>query len=179
MPRSPHPSSHPAAPPRRAAPTICRAASTALVLAAGAVALTACGGPAATQQPDPNAPDSILSGLKLPSSTTTEVGVNSVLWRSALQVIGFMPITSADPFAGVILTDWYGPDGSTDERFRINVYILSQTLRADAVRVAAFRQVRTGQGWVDAVASPDLNQRLEDSILFQARELRVIDAAGG
>jgi hypothetical protein len=121
----------------------------------------------------------VLSGLQLPSSTTTEVGVNSVLWRSALQVIGFMPITSADPFAGVILTDWYGPDNSTDERFRINVYILSQTLHADAVRVATFRQVRGEQRWVDAAPSPDLNRRLEDAILFQARKLRVIATTGG
>lgn len=37
------------------------------------------------------------------------IGVNSFLWRASLDTVAFMPLVSADPFGGVILTDWYGP----------------------------------------------------------------------
>ena len=37
------------------------------------------------------------------------IGVNSFLWRASLDTLAFMPIVSADPFGGVILTDWYSP----------------------------------------------------------------------
>src|SRR4051795_5707203 len=35
------------------------------------------------------------------------LGVNAYLWRGALDTLGFMPLASADPFGGVIITDWY------------------------------------------------------------------------
>src|SRR5919197_5001636 len=37
------------------------------------------------------------------------IGVNSYLWRASLDTIAFMPLASADPFGGVIITDWYSP----------------------------------------------------------------------
>lgn len=72
------------------------------------------------------------------------IGVNSFLWRASLDTVAFMPLQSADPFGGVILTDWYSPPEAPDERFKVTVYILGRDLRADGVRVQAFRQVRGG-----------------------------------
>ncbi len=102
------------------------------------------------------------------------IGVNSFLWRASLDTVSFMPITSADPFGGVILTDWYSPNGSDEERFKVNVYILDRQLRADGLRVAVFRQVREpGGGWVDAEVDVETGTLLEDTILTRARELRL------
>ena len=79
------------------------------------------------------------------------IGVNSFLWRATLDTVVFMPVSSADPFGGVILTDWYTPPGSPAERFKLNVYILDRQLRADGLRVAVFRQIRDPSGeWIDA-----------------------------
>ena len=72
------------------------------------------------------------------------IGVNSFLWRASLDTVAFMPLQSADPFGGVIITDWYAPPESPDERFKVTVYILGRDLRADGVRVQTFRQVRGG-----------------------------------
>ena len=69
------------------------------------------------------------------------MGVNAYLWRGALDTLSFMPLASADPFGGVIITDWYTPPNSTDERFKATAYILSRQLRSDGVRVTIFRQV--------------------------------------
>jgi hypothetical protein len=102
------------------------------------------------------------------------IGVNSFLWRASLDTISFMPLVSADPFGGVIITDWYSPPQSPEERFKINVYILGRTLRADGVRAAVFRQRQSGAaGWVDAPVGSSTATELENAILTRARQLRI------
>ena len=107
------------------------------------------------------------------------IGVNAYLWRAALETINFLPLTQADPFGGVIITDWYSPQ-NPDERFKLNVYILDTVLRADAVRVAVFRQTSGENGWQDAAVDPQTSTDIEDSILTRARELRItaLNASG-
>ena len=84
-----------------------------------------------------------------------------------------MPVASADPFGGVIITDWYAMPEAPEERFKMNVYILGRALRADGVRVAVFRQVQDGAGgWQDAAVPDAANTRIEDAILTRARQLR-------
>lgn len=101
------------------------------------------------------------------------LGVNSFLWRASLETISFMPINTADAFGGVILTDWFSPPESPGERFKLNVYILGRTLRADGVKVSVFRQVRNTQGeWTDTEVPDKTAPKVEDSILTKARILR-------
>lgn len=103
------------------------------------------------------------------------LGVNSFLWRAALDTVSFMPVASADPFGGVILTDWYENPDVRGERFKLNVYILDKQLRADGVRVSVFKQKR-GKGkkdWNDVKVPDDMSTNIENSILARARELRV------
>ena len=83
-----------------------------------------------------------------------------------------MPVNSADPFGGVIITDWHAPPETPGERFKLNVYILGRALRADGVRVAVFRQVQDGNGWRDAAVAAKTDTRIEDAILTKARQLR-------
>lgn len=103
------------------------------------------------------------------------IGVNSFLWRASLDTVAFMPLASADPFGGVILTDWYENPDVPGERFKLNVFILDRQLRSDGVRVAVFKQNRTGKNdnWRDAAVTPEMALGLENAILSRARELRV------
>jgi len=101
------------------------------------------------------------------------IGVNSYLWRASLDTIAFMPVTSADPFGGVIITDWFSPSETPAERFKLNVYVLGRALRADGIRVSVFRQVDDGTGnWRDAAVEQGADRKLEDAILTRARQLR-------
>ena len=102
------------------------------------------------------------------------IGVNSFLWRASLDTVVFMPVNSADPFGGVIITDWHTPAGApSDERFKLNIYILGKSLRADGVRVAVFKQVKdSGGAWADAAVPSDAGTKVEDAILMKARQLR-------
>lgn len=109
------------------------------------------------------------------------IGVNAFLWQGTLETIDFLPIASADPFGGLIITDWYQPAESPDERLKLQVLISDRVLRADALKVSVFRQVATGNGgWLDAPVDPETATALEDRILTRARELRVasVEAAG-
>jgi hypothetical protein len=119
------------------------------------------------------------------------IGVNSYLWRASLDTLAFMPIVSADPFGGVILTDWYSPPETPNERFKVNLYILDRQLRADGVRVSVFRQQRGNPGngtaastgaqgtgdWRDAGVNTETASKLEDTILTRARQLRIAQTA--
>ena len=105
------------------------------------------------------------------------VGVNSYLWRASLDTVSFMPLASADPFGGVIITDWYAPPETPDERFKMNIYILGRELRADGLRVAVFRQNHAPDGrWVDSAVKPETGIDLENQILTRARQLRIATA---
>jgi len=116
----------------------------------------------------------LLGGDSKQGDPTGGIGVNSFLWRASLDTISFMPLVSADPFGGVIITDWYSPAATPDERFKINVFILGRTLRADGVRAAVFRQRQDGAGgWVDEAVAPETVTELENAILTRARQIKI------
>jgi hypothetical protein len=100
------------------------------------------------------------------------IGVNAFLWRGALDTIAFMPLASADPFGGVIITDWYTPPGTNGERFKATVYILSRDLRSDGVRVNIYRQVLENGQWVDATVAESTVGDIENKVLARARHMR-------
>jgi len=100
------------------------------------------------------------------------IGVNAYLWRGALDTLSFMPLSSADPFSGVIITDWYSPPSVPDERFKATAYVMGRALRSDGVRVTVFRQVLQNGQWVDANVSPMTIGEIEDKVLARARQLR-------
>lgn len=102
------------------------------------------------------------------------IGVNNFLWRASLDSISFMPLASADPFGGVIVTDWHSLEEAPNERFKVNLFILGRELRADGLKAAVFRQRREANGtWTDLPVDSGTAARLEDAILMRARELRL------
>jgi hypothetical protein len=171
-----------------------------VALFAGALLLNGCGGGVKPSPVDPNnagsngprGGDSILgdNGIVFGTSKVSRgdgsgggggnsLGVNAYLWRGALDTLSFMPLASADPFGGVIITDWYQPPGSPDERFKATAYILGRELRSDGVRLSIFRQVLQGGQWVDAQVSPATVGEIEGRVLARARELRTQSMASG
>ena len=102
------------------------------------------------------------------------ITVNSYLWRASLDTVSFLPLSTADPFGGVIITDWYSPPEAPEERFKVTVYILDRELRADGLRVAVFRQTRAPTaGWIEAKVDDRTGRDLENAILKRARQMRI------
>ena len=105
-------------------------------------------------------------------SRMTSIGVNGYLWQAALDTMSFAPLLQADANSGVIITDWYANPKAPGERVKLTVTILDQDLRADALRVAASRQVQQNGTWVAAPVTAATVQKLEDIILTRARDIR-------
>ena len=114
----------------------------------------------------------------LAPSRITTIGVNSYLWRAAVDTVSFAPLVQANPASGVIITDWYANPKTPGERVKLTVSILDQDLRSDALRVSAARQVLQNGAWTDAPVSAATVQKLEDIILTRARDLRRASVAG-
>ncbi|MFN3700771.1 MAG: DUF3576 domain-containing protein [Alphaproteobacteria bacterium] len=114
----------------------------------------------------------LFGSRKREEADETGVGVNAHLWRAALDTVSFMPLASADPFGGVILTDWYSTSENANERYKLNVFIMGRQLRSDGVRVRVFRQDWIKNEWVDVESSQETARQLENTILNRARQLR-------
>ena len=159
-------------------------------LMAGALALTGCGGAKPTTPTNIYNPET--SGLPGAMATNTgapiftlgkgsggasngaaaSIQVNAYLWRATLDTLSFMPLVSADPFGGVVITDWYVPPATPNERFKVNAYILSKQMTANAIQVSVFHQVQQNGQWVDSPADPSTASGLEDRILAEAADLQ-------
>ncbi len=139
-------------------PALKRAVTIALAGTALA-ALSACGG-------------SDRPRTELQAAQLNTIGVNAYLWRAALETVSFAPLLQTDSAGGVIVTDWYANPANPGERVKLTITILDQDLRADALRVAASRQVNESGNWVEAPVQAATVQKLEDIILTKARDLR-------
>jgi hypothetical protein len=117
----------------------------------------------------------IFGGDEKKNADNSGIGVNGYLWRATLDTISFMPIASADPFGGVVITDWYSSPDTPNERTKLNVFIRGRDLRADGVKVSVFRQTRSGGNgaWIDAAVAPTTAGSLENAILTKARQIRM------
>jgi Domain of unknown function (DUF3576) len=108
----------------------------------------------------------------LAASKVTQIGVNAYLWRASLDTVSFMPLVQADSNGGVIVTDWYANPTTPGERMKLTITILDQDLRADAIRVAASREVNQNGQWIEQPVAAQTVQKLEGIILERARDLR-------
>jgi Domain of unknown function (DUF3576) len=141
--------------------------SSLTIASAAILGLAACGG---LRHP--------MGGEGKKPAAVAEIGVNAYLWRASLDTLAFMPLASADPYGGVINTEWYINPEKPDERFKATVYILDSRLRADGVHVAVFREVNQGGTWVNATVSSQTPTDIENAILTRARQLRVSNLKG-
>ena len=113
------------------------------------------------------------------ASSPGSIGVNGYLWRATLDTLAFMPLASADPYGGTVITDWYSNPEKPDERFKATVYILDSRLRADGLKVSVFKQTRdAGGGWVDSPTAAQTETDIENAILTRARQLRLSNVRG-
>lgn len=132
-----------------------------------ALTLTACGSSKS------DVADAEWAQTGVSASAPRNLGVNAYLWQASRDTLGFMPLTSVDPFGGLIVSDWYTPPGTPDERLKVVIHVMDRALRADGLKAEVFRQVRNGGEWQYAVSNPNIARQLEDAILTRARELRL------
>ncbi|MBT3901829.1 MAG: DUF3576 domain-containing protein [Pelagibacteraceae bacterium] len=109
------------------------------------------------------------------SSQTSTIGmpINAYLWKASIETINFMPLSSTDPFAGTIITDWYTTETNLNERCKLNVFINGQELKTENLKVSSFCQSLKNNQWVNMPSSSENNIRLENAILNKAKKLKL------
>lgn len=116
----------------------------------------------------------LFGGEQNTQEGSSGIGVNHYLWRASLDTISFMPLRSADPFGGVIMSEWYGPYETPKERFKVDIMILDRQLRAHGIRVSVHKQALDQKGeWKDKPVDPKTEKNFEDAILMRARQLKI------
>jgi hypothetical protein len=99
--------------------------------------------------------------------------VSPILWQAAHDTLDFVKLSSEDPLTGLIVTDWYSPKDKPDERYKINVFVLSRELRSDSIAVTVDRQQRSATGqWVATTIARKVEDDLETAILRRAGQLK-------
>ena len=99
--------------------------------------------------------------------------INPYLWRATLETINFMPLSSTDPFAGTIITDWYTSENNVGERCKLNIFINGQDLKTGNLRVSSFCQTLKKNQWVNMISDEENNLKLENAILNKAKKLKL------
>lgn len=112
--------------------------------------------------------ESIFDLFRDSGSVDRGVAVNRELWQASLDVLSFLPVEGADPFSGLIVTDW-GRVAGDPAPYRVTVYISEPALDARSIKVAAFRQ----QGGRAVAVGEAENRQLENAILTRARQMRI------
>ena len=118
----------------------------------------------------------IFSTDKKEGGTVTSIGmpINPFLWKGSLETVSFMPLASADPFGGIIITDWYTSANNPNERCKLNIFIKGAELKTDNLKVNSFCQSFSESGvWIDQKINNTNNSKLENAILNKAKKLKL------
>ena len=107
------------------------------------------------------------------STTTISMAVNPFLWRGALETVSFMPLSSADPIGGTIITDWYSTTDNEKERCKLNIFITGKSLNTENLKVTSFCQEFKNPTWVNKEIDSENNIKIENAILNKAKKLKI------
>ena len=118
---------------------------------------------------------SFLENGEEASSQITSLGmpISPYLWKASLETINFMPLSSTDPFAGTIITDWYTSETGQGERCKLNIFINGKDLKTENLKVSSFCQILKKNQWVNLPSKNEDNTKLENVILNKAKKLKL------
>ena len=117
----------------------------------------------------------ISLGTNKGNNAVSSIGmpINPYLWKGSLETIGFMPLSSADPFGGIIITDWYSDGQTINERCKINIFIKGLELKTSNLKVNTFCQSFENNRWIDLPTSASQSAQLENAILNKAKRIKL------
>ena len=116
--------------------------------------------------------DVLLSKIINPQNLDN-VNVNGYLWRATLNILSVAPLISTDALSGTIITDWYANKNIQNQRLKITVYINSNELKSESIKIKVEIQIFKNNIWSQPLTNKSLATQIEDSILNEARNLKL------
>ena len=116
--------------------------------------------------------DVLLSKVINPQNLDN-VNVNGYLWRATLNILSVAPLISTDALSGTIITDWYANKNIQNQRLKITAYINTNELKSESINIKVEIQSFKNNIWSQPLTSKSLAIQIEDSILNEARNLKL------
>ena len=116
--------------------------------------------------------DVLLSKIINPQNLDN-VNVNGYLWRATLNILSVAPLISTDALSGTIITDWYANKNIQNQRLKITAYINTNELKSESIKIKVEIQSFKNNIWSQPLTSNSLATQIEDSILNEARNLKL------
>jgi len=112
-------------------------------------------------------------GNKKKTSGDFDFASSNEMWRASLDILDFMPLTSADYGGGLIITDWYNDQNSTNESVKISIRFLSNEIRADALKITVFsKECNKSINCKVSQSNPKIENELTVAILKRAAKYK-------
>jgi len=119
-----------------------------------------------------NAADS--GGISLFGSKKNEdLGQNNVLWKATLNTLDFIPLANATYTGGIIVTDWYSSEQSSDKSIKISVTFLSPELSSTSIKVDSFEKSCKENRCKVTKLDSSFSNNIKTKILENARKLKI------
>ena len=115
----------------------------------------------------------ILLSKVINSQNLDNVNVNGFLWRATFNILSIAPLISTDALSGTIITDWYANKNIQNQRLKITGYINTNELKSESIKIKVEIQTFKNNIWSQALTSKSLATQIEDSILNEARNLKL------
>lgn len=96
---------------------------------------------------------------------------NPFLWQASLDKLSFMPLQTSDVKSGMIVSEWYTVSGKPTEKFKLQVRVVSNELRADCLKVKGYTKQLVQGKWQENPMKKSMLNAIELSILERARVL--------
>ena len=116
--------------------------------------------------------DNILNPQSYESSESG-ANVNAYLWRASLNILSFTPLISTDALGGTIISDWYINKKNKNQRMKITAFIKTAELKSNGIGVKVHIQSFKDGYWSETYTNKDLETKIENNILNEARNLRI------
>jgi len=117
-----------------------------------------------------------LFGKEKKDSTAVNFSTSNVLWRATIKSLDFLPLTSVDYNGGIIITDWYNENSSSNDQIKIQINFLSNDIKSDSILVTAHKKTcdTTGNCKIKKLEN-DFSSIVKESILNSARLIKIED----
>ena len=115
----------------------------------------------------------IMGGMNKNKGGDFDFATSNEMWRASLDILDFMPLTSADYGGGLIITDWYSDQGNSNDAIKISIRFLSNEIRADALKIKVFsKQCEITANCKISQSNPKIENELKVAILKKAAKYK-------
>tara|TARA_B100000963_G_scaffold315176_1_gene294100 strand:- start:6 stop:584 length:579 start_codon:yes stop_codon:yes gene_type:complete len=105
-----------------------------------------------------------------------DFATSNEMWRATIEILDFVPLSTADYGGGVIITDWYKDDLNSNESVKIMINFLSNEIRADGLKVKVYKKVcDNNQNCNTQLMSSSLENEIKLAVLKKAAFLKTQD----